>query len=118
MGMFDTFIYKCPHCHQETDAQTNLGEGVLDSWRLGDKTTVPDGFYRLAWPCHNCNDYAVVEIYRGGLFYMVLKEVPFGKKGSQEVIYGNLKSIGTDPKKILNEYVQELKKAFKKIDKS
>ena len=111
--MYDTFIYKCPHCDKETDVQTKLGECCLDSWRLGDKTSINDGFYKLAWPCHNCNKYSAIEIYRDGLFYMIMKEIPREKKGFQEVLYGQLAPLGTDPKKILDEYVQEIKKIFK-----
>jgi predicted RNA-binding Zn-ribbon protein involved in translation (DUF1610 family) len=111
MGMYDTFIYNCPFCGIETDTQTKLGEQCLDYWRLGDETTIEPGSYRAKDPCTNCGQYSVFRVSADKKLTNISKEAEPDSK--QEVLFGTLRPIGTDPEKALNEFADALKRGLR-----
>lgn len=111
MGMYDTFRFSCPKCGEETDPQTKLGEQLLDNWRLGDRTTMPDGEYRMKDECYNCGHYSTVTI-KNGIFKSVSKEP--SSNALQEVGFGDLKPLGTCPKEEIKRLADIFRKAFDK----
>jgi len=112
MGMYDTFDFNCPKCGVETDPQTKLGERCLDRWRLGDETTIDDGIYRLRDKCHECGTFATVVI-ENKIFIEVLKFAP--RTAKQEMPFGGLAPLGTDPEEALKKAADLLKIEFKKM---
>jgi len=133
MGMYDTFGFRCPRCHTEMEVQTKMGDRCLDHWRIGDKTSINDGFYRLVESCQKCNTYPIVEISREGIFYRAYKAPPRKRPDQkindlvgidwiwQEGPGGRLLPIGTDIEqefKKFNDQVQEIVKIIKKEGKN
>jgi hypothetical protein len=114
MGMFDTLIFNCQKCGKETDSQTKLGDCCLDSWRVGDRTTIKDGSYMVKDACHECGNLATVVIKNQGIFWMAL-EAPT-EDTLQEIIYGNLIKVGDDPKaeneRIINLFAEAIKQSW------
>lgn len=113
MGMFDTFLYKCPFCGEDTYCQTKLGENMLDSWRIGDKTTLSDLEFVGRDSCHECGERATFTIEKA--IFKEVKKDP-SDKALQEVIWGNLKPLGTDPDEIIEEVAKQMREVFKEID--
>lgn len=53
MGVYDTFVYNCPHCGKETSSQTKLGDCGMVCLRIGDKFPV-NGKLQMKEFCEHC----------------------------------------------------------------
>jgi hypothetical protein len=69
MGMFDTFVCKCPHCDSEFHGQTKLYACLLEEYSIGDfvKNGPIDTRLELKEFCEKCDGKIVVVIDENGM---------------------------------------------------
>lgn len=67
MGMFDTLVYDCPNCSEETNSQTKLGDCMLDALKIGDPFLEDNKsmIMEMKDTCEHCDSYNAVCIING-----------------------------------------------------
>lgn len=82
MGMFDTFVGKCPNCGADYECQTKQFDCLTYNFEVGAKIASDSTNMRLGlkWPCNACQCEPVALIEKGR-FVGLLKEGADKKEG-------------------------------------
>ena len=90
MGLYDTFVYACPHCGKTTSAQTKLGECLLLTLGIGSSFPLTDSILRMKNKCEHCGLSAAAVVKEG----KITSFVDADKATMSESLWGTIEDVG------------------------
>jgi hypothetical protein len=86
---------------------------MLDCYRLGQKTRLPDGIFRAKEGCHECNHYPTFIIF-DSIFFGLIKNAP--KNAKQEMPYGPVEDLGASPQEQIEKLANTMRMILDEIE--